>query len=305
MRRPKPRCWRASGGWRSVALSFWQAIRLPRTPSAAGDSICGTAARFRRGARREAFRMKELGRILVLWRGQAAWLAFGALVTLGALAAGIALMAVAGATVAAAIVGGALAAPALLRALGVGRVVLRYLERLVTHEATFRALADLRVWFFRRLAAGAAGGLGFRQAGDVLARLVGDIEALDALYLRILVPLVAALVLLPILVFVLDGYSRAVAVAVGVLFTTSALVLPYVSARRTAALGERLSRSASDLRVAALDALTGLREVRAFGAEGRMLANVQAREAGLFSAQRELAARHALVGALAFLCGQA
>ena len=42
------------------------------------------------------------------------------------------------------------AAPALLRALGVSRVVLRYLERLVTHAATFRALAGLRVWFFRR-----------------------------------------------------------------------------------------------------------------------------------------------------------
>ena len=48
-------------------------------------------------------------------------------------------------------------------ALGTARVVLRYLERLVTHTATFRALADLRVWFFRRLAAN-------RPAGSASAR---------------------------------------------------------------------------------------------------------------------------------------
>ena len=94
-----------------------------------------------------------------------------------------------------------------LRGLGTARVVLRYAERLVTHAATFRALADLRVWFFRNLARGAAGGLGFRQAGDVLARLVGDIEALDGLYLRILVPLAGAVLLFPLLV-VLIGIAQ-------------------------------------------------------------------------------------------------
>src|SRR6202034_97244 len=105
-----------------------------------------------------------------------------------------------GATVAAAVIGGVLVAPAALRLLGVARVVLRYAERLVTHAATFRALADLCVWFFRNLARSSAGGLGFRQSGDVLARLVGDIEALDGLYLRILVPPSGAVLLWPVLV---------------------------------------------------------------------------------------------------------
>ena len=49
----------------------------------------------------------------------------------------------------------------------------------------------------------AAGGLGFRQAGDVLARLVGDVEALDGLYLRILLPLAGAVLLLPVLVLLI------------------------------------------------------------------------------------------------------
>ena len=101
-----------------------------------------------------------------------------------------------------------LAAPLALRGLGVGARRAALSERLVTHAATFRALADLRVWFFRNLARGTAGGLGFRQAGDVLARLVGDIEALDGLYLRILVPLAGAVLLLPALVVLIGGAQR-------------------------------------------------------------------------------------------------
>src|SRR6202012_4822711 len=106
-------------------------------------------------------------------------------------ATGVALMVVTGAALASS----ALFAPLVLRTLGTGRVVLRYAERLITHTAMFRALADLRVWLFRRLAANSAGGLGFRQAGDVLSRLVNDVEALDGVYLRVLVPLAGALVL--------------------------------------------------------------------------------------------------------------
>src|SRR5271169_2402165 len=148
-------------------------------------------------------------RILGLWRGRAGWLIAGVVISLAALVAGVALMAMGGALLATAIAAGVLVAPVALRGVGVARVVLRYLERLVTHDATFRALADLRVWFFRNLARSTAGGLGFRQAGDVLARLVSDIEALDGLYLRILVPAAGAVLLLPILIVLIGMHSVA------------------------------------------------------------------------------------------------
>ncbi|MDE2581587.1 MAG: thiol reductant ABC exporter subunit CydC [Rhodospirillales bacterium] len=249
--------------------------------------------------------MKELGRILALWRGRAVWLAAGLMISLIALGAGVGLMDVAGRTIGLAVAFGVLAAPLALRALGVTRVVGRYLERLVTHEATFRALADLRVWFFRGLAGSAAGGLGFRQAGDVLARLVGDVEALDGLYLRILVPLAGAVLLLPGLILLLWGVGADAALSVGLLFVLAAFVLPALSARGAAAAGGRLATASAGLRIAALDAFTGLREVRAFSAEGRMLAAVQAREANLLAAQHDLARRTALAAALALLCAQA
>ncbi|MDR3536420.1 MAG: thiol reductant ABC exporter subunit CydC [Acetobacteraceae bacterium] len=248
--------------------------------------------------------MADLLRILGLWRGRLPWLLAGLLLALASLAAAVGLMAVSGAVIGVAVGTGVLLAPVALRGLGTARVVLRYIERLVTHAATFRALADLRVWFFRRLAVGSAGGLGFRQAGDVLSRLVGDIEALDGLYLRILVPLVGAILLLPLLVVVIGRHAPGLAAIVGLLFALSALVLPWFAARATVDAGTRLAAAAGGLRIAVLDTLTGLREVRAFNAEGRMLARVQAREAALLTAQDDLSRRTALAGALAFLCAQ-
>ncbi len=245
--------------------------------------------------------MSDVLRILGLWRGRAVWLAAGIAVSLAALASGVAMMALGGAMLAV----GVLAAPTALRLLGTARVVLRYGERLVTHGATFRALADLRVWFFRNLAHGMAGGLGFRQAGDVLARLVGDIEALDGLYLRIIVPLAGAVLLLPVLVVLIGAHSLLLGLTIGALFAIAAFLLPWIGARTAAHAGVALVGATGGLRIAALDALTGLREVRAFGAEGRMLAAVQACEATLLATQHELARRTALANAGAMLCGQA
>jgi ATP-binding cassette, subfamily C, bacterial CydC len=249
--------------------------------------------------------VRDVFRILGLWRGRAVRLTAGAVVAFAALAAGIAMMVLGGMVVGTAIATGVLTAPLALRWVGVARVVLRYAERLVTHSATFRALADLRIWFFRNIARSAAGGLGFRRAGDMLARLVGDIEALDGLYLRILVPLAGAALLLPALVVLIGMYSAWLALAIGGLFVIAAFALPFAGARMAANAGAALANTTGNLRIAALDALTGLREVRAFSAEGRMLAAVQAREAALLSTQHELVSRTALASAGALLCGQA
>ena len=249
--------------------------------------------------------MSPLWRIIGLWRPQAAALLGGVGLSLAALAALLLLMTQSGGMVAAAAVGGTLATLLALRTLGLLRIALRYAERMATHDALFRALAALRVWFFRGLAARAAGGLGFRQAGDVLSRLVNDIEALDILYIRIVVPLAGAAVLLPVLAWWIGLHSVWLAGVVAVLFALAAFGLPLLAARMSWRAGGRIAGAFAGLRVACLDTLTGLREVRAFGAEGRMLATVQGREARLLAAQHDLAARAALAGAASFLAGQA
>jgi ATP-binding cassette subfamily C protein CydC len=249
--------------------------------------------------------MRPLLRILALWRARAGLLICGAVLSLATLAAGLALMAASGATVAAVLTGGALAAGLWLRIAGPARVVLRYFERLVTHAGTFRALADLRVWFFRGLAARAAGGLGFRHAGDVLSRIVGDVESLDGLYLRILVPLIGAVFLVPTAALLAGRIQIGVGLFVGACFATAAFAMPVFAYRAAQASSGDLGLAASGLRIAALDALGGLREVRAFGAEARMAALVAAREKTLLGAQANLARRTAWANAGALVCGQA
>ena len=249
--------------------------------------------------------MTSLLRILELWRARAPLLAAGLALSLVALACGVAMLTLSGSAVAAVLTGALASAPLWMRVLGPARVILRYLERLVTHGATFRALADLRVWFFRGLASRAAGGLGFHHAGDVLQRLVGDVEALDGLYLRIVLPLAGAALLVPAAAIAGGRVSAFAGIAVAMLFGAAAFGLPALAARAARMSGEQLTQAAAGLRVAALDALTGLREVRAFGAEARMVVRVRERESVLLAMQRHLARRTAWANAAALFCGQA
>jgi ATP-binding cassette subfamily C protein CydC len=248
--------------------------------------------------------MSALLRILALWRAHALGLAAGLIISLATLACGIALMTLSGATLAAVLGGTVLATPLLLRAVGIGRVVLRYVERLVGHDATFRALADLRVWFFRGLAARSAGGLGFNHAGDMLSRLVTDVEALDGLYLRIILPLAGALVLIPAAGILIGRHSAVLGVAIALLLSVSAFVLPLLVARDAATSGQDLAEAASGLRIAALDTFSGMREVRAYAAEGRMAQSIRDAETVLIGRQRGIAHRIAAANALGLFCGQ-
>ncbi len=243
---------------------------------------------------------RPLLRILATFKPHAAYLALGLALSLLALAAGLGLVTLSGAIVAT-----ALTAPLWLKIAGPARVVLRYLERLITHGATFRALADMRVWFFRGLARSSAGGLGFRRSGDLLASLVADVEALDGLYLRILLPLAGALLVIPVVAWAAGVLSIGLGVVVAGLLVLAAFVLPLLAARDALQAGDRLALATAGVRVAALDALSGIREVRAYGAEARIQARVAGAEAGLLDAQLRLAGRAARANASAFLCAQA
>ena len=80
-----------------------------------------------------------------------------------------------------------------VRFFGIARAVLRYLERLVSHDLAFRTLTDLRVAFFRRLVPLVPGGLGAVRGADLLSRFVADADRIQDLYLRALGPPLVAL----------------------------------------------------------------------------------------------------------------
>ncbi|MFE2033838.1 thiol reductant ABC exporter subunit CydD [Streptomyces scopuliridis] len=79
------------------------------------------------------------------------------------------------------------------RAFGIGRAVFRYAERIVSHDAVLRMLADLRVSVYRRLERIAPAGLRETRRGDLLSRLVADVDELQDYWLRWLLPVGSAL----------------------------------------------------------------------------------------------------------------
>ena len=245
-----------------------------------------------------------LSRVIQIWKPNYGRLITGGIIAELAVCSGLLLMGQAGSRVAAAAVGVA-AGSMLLQIAGSSQIVLRYFERLYTHDAMFRALSDLRVWFYRRLAGGAAAGLGFQRSGDLLSRLVSDVQTLDNLYLRILIPLAAAVLTLPVATVVWLKAGLLPGLITGGFFAILAFVLPWIAARLSRKFGPDILHADANLRVAALDLASGLREARAFGAEDVLANAVTQRQDALFAAQQRQALRMALTNGLAGLIAKA
>ncbi len=251
---------------------------------------------------------RDLGRVLLLWRGHAPRLALGALVAAAAALAGVALLALAGRGVSDGLRHAAPAAAAasllFLRPLILVRPALRWCERMSTHSATFRALADTRVWFFRRLADRLPAGIGLRRAGDLLGRLVSDIEALDGFYLRALVPVVTATATVLAVAALLGAASPAVA-AIVALPLALALLLPPLLAPVAARDAGAVAAARGRLRARAVEPLLGLEDVLAANAEARAVERLSAAGDAQAAAERRLSRAGALGGAAGSLLTQA
>ena len=146
------------------------------------------------------------------------------------------------------------------------RVGSRYLERLVTHDATFRLLSALRVWFYTRLEPLAPAALQDHRAGDLLSRIVADIDTLNLFYLRVFTPFVVAGVagLAMVLFFGVFSWPAALALAAGLAIT--GLALPLFTARNGAAAGTQITTLNADLRAEMLDAIQGMGELLSYNA---------------------------------------
>ncbi|MGI5444473.1 thiol reductant ABC exporter subunit CydD [Streptomyces sp. CA-243310] len=190
------------------------------------------------------------------------------------------------------------------RAFGIGRAVFRYAERLVSHDAVLRMLADLRVSVFRRLERIAPAGLREQRRGDLLSRLVADADALQDYWLRWLLPVgTAVLVGTGSVAFTAWLLPEAGAVlAVGLL--AAGVGVPLVSGAVARRAERRLSPARGRLATRVADLLTGTAELTVAGAlEGRKAA-VRASDRGLTDIASRGAVATGLGGGLsALVCG--
>lgn len=167
-------------------------------------------------------------------------------------------------------------AAVLVRSFALSRSVFRYLERLVGHDAAFRGLTGLRVAVYDRLVMLAPVGLARFRRGDLLARLVADIDAALDLPLRVILPWAqAVLVSVGTVVFMawlVPGAGVAVAIALGLGLT----VVPWVVARIARHAERRLAPVRGEVSAAVVTSLDGAPDLLAFGATGQAIDRVRA-----------------------------
>ncbi len=247
----------------------------------------------------------DLIRVLRLWAPRRKALLAGLVISMLSALSGVALLALAGKGVAAGAGGVGLvgvAALIWLRPVVLVRPLLRWWERMASHAAAFQALADTRVWFFRRLAERMPGGIGLRGSGDLLGRVISDVEALDRLYLGGIMPAAAALAVVAAIALLLGAEPMLMALLV--LPLSLALILPLVLAPAAARAAQRAAEERGTLRAAAVDPIAGLEDTLAANAEGRALARLEAADATLMAAQREVSLRSAAAGTAGTLLTQ-
>lgn len=222
--------------------------------------------------------MKDLWFFLRLSKPYRAWLMSGLLLSLLSALASIALLGLSGWFISAAAVAGVLAPDgvavtfnfmqpaAQIRALALLRTVARYAERLVTHEATFRLLADIRLWFFIRIIPLTPGRTAMQRSGDMLNRMTDDIDALDALYLRLLVPLAVAVASSAAVIFWMSRYSGMLAALLLLMLCIAALVMPLLF-YRIGRTGARLEQQTmAEFKYRQIDMLQGFHDLLVFQA---------------------------------------
>ncbi|MFJ4568125.1 thiol reductant ABC exporter subunit CydD [Streptomyces caelestis] len=180
------------------------------------------------------------------------------------------------------------------RAFGIGRAVFRYAERLVSHDAVLRMLADTRVAVFRRLERLAPAGLRRTRRGDLLSRLVADVDALQDYWLRWLLPAGAAVVVSAASV----GFTAWLLPEAGAVLAAGLLAagagVPLVTGAVARRAEQRLAPARGVLATRAADLLTGTAELTVAGALPARTA--QAREAD--GALTRIASRAATATAL-------
>jgi ATP-binding cassette subfamily C protein CydCD len=152
-----------------------------------------------------------------------------------------------------------------VRFFGISRGISRYLERLVSHNLTFKILTDLRVWFYQALVPLAPARTSSYRSGDLLSRITSDVKTLEDFYVRSLAPpLVALLVGLGTGVF-LYGYQPVLAWMLWVSFLISGVLLPLIIRRLAKQPGERLVAARSELGGLTVNYLQGLPDLIVYG----------------------------------------
>jgi thiol reductant ABC exporter CydC subunit len=173
-----------------------------------------------------------------------------------------------------------------VRALAIARALLRYGERLVSHDLAFRVLADLRVRFFERLIPLVPEGLRGIRSGDVLSRFVGDVDTLQDLYLRALGPPLIGILAIALLAGAVAIVLPAGALVLVVAMLIAGLLLPALAARAGRRSGLREAPARAQLSAELVELVSGAAELAVYGREQQWAERIEAADSKLAATER-------------------
>lgn len=161
-----------------------------------------------------------------------------------------------------------------VRGLAIGRTLFRYFEKLVTHDATFRILAKLRVQVFEKIIPLSPAVLNRYRNSDLLNRLVSDVDTLDSLYLRLIAPFITAIFVILAMCIGLSFVNAPLALGLGVSLLLLVLVIPTVFYQLGKKFGDKLVYSRALYRTQFLEFIQAQAELLLFNAEDKLKNNM-------------------------------
>ncbi|CRL59449.1 MULTISPECIES: heme ABC transporter ATP-binding protein/permease CydC [Proteus] len=188
-----------------------------------------------------------------------------------------------------------------VRGAAIFRTAGRYFERLVSHDATFRVLSHLRVFTFKKILPLSPGGIARFRQGELLNRLVADVETLDHLYIRVISPIIAAFVVIMTIMFGLGLIDARLANTLGGIMLTLLIVLPFIFYYAGKPIGRDLTDLRGQYRTVLTSMLQGQAELTVFGALPRFRQNLAQLEAKWLRRQAQQANLTGLSQALMIL----
>jgi ATP-binding cassette subfamily C protein CydCD len=188
-----------------------------------------------------------------------------------------------------------------VRFFGISRGLFRYLERLLSHQVTFRLLARLRAWFYERLEPLAPARLSAYHSGDLLALIQNDIESLQNFYIRVLAPPLVALLVSLVMGFFMLQFDRTLTATFMIFLMLVAVGLPIFIHLLSRGPGHRLIDRHRVLNVLLVESIQGMADILAAGQEGHRLRQVSIRGRELGVAQNQIAWISGTQSGLSFL----
>jgi thiol reductant ABC exporter CydC subunit len=173
-----------------------------------------------------------------------------------------------------------------VRVFGLGRPVIRYLERLASHDLALRTLGRVRTVFYARIEPLAPAQLDSYRDGDLLSRMVADIDVLQNIYLRGLGPALVALLAGAVCVGVAAAVVPAAALVLAAGLLIGGLLIPAFSGTVARRAGRRQAAARGELSAELISLVAGAPEIVAVGAEDAGLARVQSADRTLVSLAR-------------------